>query len=138
MTDMLIKTTRVLARAALIAVNLLTIPTAQAQPEGVTRTDLQRHDLSAAGREAIQVRVDLAPGVAFPAHTHPGEEIIYVLGGSIEYQVEGKRPVTLKPGDVLFVPAGTAHAAKNVGSDNASELATYVVEKDKSLLTLVK
>jgi len=67
MTDMLIKTTRVLARAALIAVNLLTIPTAQAQPEGVTRTDLQRHDLSAAGREAIQVRVDLAPGVAFPA-----------------------------------------------------------------------
>ena|SRR5689334_6202193 len=138
MTDRMIKTTRVLARAALIAVNLLTIPTAQARPEGVTRTELQRHDLSAGGREAIQVRVELAPGVAFPAHTHPGEEIIYVLGGSIQYQVEGKQPVTLKAGDVLFVPAGTAHAAKNVGSDSASELATYIVEKDKPLLTLVK
>ena len=56
----------------------------------VARTDLQRHDLSAPGREAIQVRVDLAPGVAFGKHTHPGEEIIYVLEGSLEYEVEGK------------------------------------------------
>lgn len=136
MTATLIKTPWVLARAALIALNLLTIPTAQAQPEGITRTDLQRHDLGSGGREAIQVRVELAPGVAFPSHTHPGEEIIYVLTGALEYQIEGKPPVTLKAGDVLFVPAGTAHAAKNVGSDSASELATYIVEKNKPLLTL--
>jgi quercetin dioxygenase-like cupin family protein len=102
------------------------------------RTDLQRHDLSAPGREAVQVRVDIAPGVAFGRHTHPGEEIIYVLAGAIEYQVEGKPPVTLKAGDVLFIPAGTIHAAKNVGGDTASELATYIVEKGKPLLTLVK
>lgn len=136
MTATLIKTPWVLARAALIALYLLTIPTAQAQPEGITRTDLQRHDLGSGGREAIQVRVELAPGVAFPSHTHPGEEIIYVLTGALEYQIEGKPPVTLKAGDVLFVPAGTAHAAKNVGSDSASELATYIVEKNKPLLTL--
>ena len=78
----------------------------------VTRTDLQRHDLSAPGREAIQVRVDLAPGVAFGKHTHPGEEIIYVLEGTLEYQVEDKPPVTLKAGDVLFVPAETPHSAQ--------------------------
>jgi quercetin dioxygenase-like cupin family protein len=75
---------------------------------------------------------------AFGRHTHPGEEIIYVLAGAIEYQVEGKPPVTLKAGDVLFIPAGTIHAAKNVGGDTASELATYIVEKGKPLLTLVK
>jgi quercetin dioxygenase-like cupin family protein len=46
--------------------------------------------------------------------------------------------VTLKAGDVPFIPAGTVHAAKNVGSVTASELATYVVEKGKPLLTLVK
>ena len=79
---------------------------AQAQQNGVTRTDLQRHDLSAPGREAIQVRVDLAPGVAFGKHTHPGEEVIYVLEGTLEYQLEDKPPVTLKAGDVLFIPAG--------------------------------
>ena len=128
---------RVLASAAVLATNLLTLPAA-AQPAGVTRTDLQRHDLSAPGREAVQVRVDLAPGVAFGRHTHPGEEIIYVLTGAIEYDVDGKPPVTLRAGDVLFIPAGTVHAAKNVGQDTASELATYIVAKDKPLLTLAK
>jgi quercetin dioxygenase-like cupin family protein len=58
------------------------------------------------GREVIQVRVALAPGVLFPRHTHPGDEIVYVLEGSLEYQVEDRAPVTLKAGDVLFVPAG--------------------------------
>jgi len=111
---------------------------AQAQTPGVTRTDLQRHDLSVPGHEAVQVRVDLAPGVAFGKHTHPGEEIIYVLEGSLEYQIEDKPPVTLKAGDVLFIPAGTVHSARNAGSVTGSELATYIVEKGKPLLTLVK
>lgn len=137
MSHRLLRTVRQLASAAVLAANLVTLPAA-AQPAGVTRTDLQRHDLSAPGREAIQVRVDLAPGVAFGRHTHPGEEIIYVLSGAIEYEVEGQPPVTLKAGDVLFIPAGTVHAAKNVGTVSASELATYIVEKDKPLLTLVK
>jgi quercetin dioxygenase-like cupin family protein len=127
-----------LAMAALLAASVLAPPVAQAQQPGVTRTDLQRHDLSAPGREAIQVRVDLAPGVAFGKHTHPGEEIIYVLEGSLEYQVGDKPPVTLKAGDVLFIPAGTVHSARNAGSGTGSELATYIVEKGKPLLTLVK
>jgi quercetin dioxygenase-like cupin family protein len=111
---------------------------AQAQQAGSKRTDLQRHDLSAPGREVIQVRVDFDPGYVSPRHTHPGEEIVYVLEGKLEYQIEGRPPVTVKPGDVLFVPAGTIHAAKNVGSGNGAELATYVVEKGKPLITLVK
>jgi mannose-6-phosphate isomerase-like protein (cupin superfamily) len=55
---------------------------------------------------------------------------------SREIDVDGK-PVKVKAGDVLFVPAGTVHAAKNV-SGNGAELATYVVEKGKPLITLVK
>jgi quercetin dioxygenase-like cupin family protein len=138
MSRTLVKTMRVMAMAALIVASVLTPHVAWAQQAGIKRTDLQRHDLSAPGREAVQVRVDFAPGAAFGRHTHPGEEIIYVLEGSLEYQIEGKPPVTLKAGDVLFIPAGTIHAAKNVGSSTASELATYVVEKGKPLLTLVK
>ena len=110
----------------------------QAQQAGIRRTELQRHDLALPGREAVQARIDFEPGAFFPKHTHPGEEIIYVLEGSLEYQVEGKPPVTLKAGNVLFIPAGTVHAAKNVGSDNAAELGTYVVEKGKPLVVLVK
>jgi len=132
------KTTRIMAAAALIVASGLLLPVAQGQQPGIKRTDLQRHDLSAPGREAIQVRVDFAPGAAFGKHTHPGEEIIYVLEGSLVYEVEGKPPVTLKAGDVLFIPAGTIHAAKNAGSTNAAELATYVLEKGKPALTLAK
>ena len=138
MSNNVSRTVRVLTSAALLATNLITLPAAAAQPAGVMRTDLQRHDLSAPGREAIQVRVDLAPGVAFGDHTHPGEEIIYVLEGALEYQVDGKPPVTLKAGDVLFIPAGAVHSARNVGNVTGSELATYIVEKGKPLLTLVK
>ena len=132
------KTTRLTALVLLIVGIGLAVHVARAQQAGIKRTDLQRHDLSVPGREVIQVRVDIDPGVASPRHMHPGEEIIYVLEGSLEYQVDGKPPVTLKVGDVLFIPAGTIHAAKNVGSGNGAELATYVVEKGKPLLALVK
>jgi quercetin dioxygenase-like cupin family protein len=122
----------------LMAVSGLVMHVAQAQQPGTKRTDLQRHDLSIPGREAVQVRVDIGPGEVAPKHTHPGEEIIYVLEGTLEYEVEGKPPVTLKAGDVLFIPYGTIHSAKNVGSVNAAELATYVVEKGKPLVELAK
>jgi quercetin dioxygenase-like cupin family protein len=124
--------------AVLIVGSGLVLQVARAQQPGVKRTDLQRHDLSVPGREVVQVRVDLDPGVAFGMHRHPGEEIIYVIEGSLEYEVEGKPPMTLKAGEVLFIPAGTIHAAKNVGSGNAAEIATYVVEKGKPLVELVK
>ena len=124
--------------AVLIFAIGLAVHAAWAEQTGFKRTDLQQHDLSVPGREAIQVRVEIAPGFTFPKHWHPGEEIIYVLEGSLEYDVEGKPPVTLKAGDVLFIPAETVHSAKNVGSGNAAELATYVVEKGKPLVTLVK
>jgi quercetin dioxygenase-like cupin family protein len=129
---------KITAMAMLVTAAALAPLGAQAQQNGVTRTDLQRHDISAPGREAIQVRVDLAPGVAFGKHTHHGEEVIYVLEGTLEYQIEDKPPVTLKAGDVLFVPAGTVHSARNPGSVTGSELATYIVEKGKPLVTLVK
>src|SRR5256885_15534689 len=128
----------------IIAVAVLTIGSAwaldamSAQQSGTKRTVLQQHDLSAPGREVIQVRVDFDPGYVAPRHTHPGEEIIYVIEGTLEYQIEGQPTATVKAGDVLFVPAGAIHSAKNIGTGNGAELATYVVEKGKPLITLVK
>ena len=132
------KTARIMAVAVLMVASGLALHVALSQQQGIKRTDLQRHDLSVPGREVVQVRVELAPGVSFPKHTHPGEEIIYVLEGTWEYTVEGKPPVTLKAGEVLFIPAGTNHSAKNVGSGNGAELATYIVEKGKPLVVLPK
>ena len=71
-------------------------------------------------------------------HTHYGEEVIYVLEGTLRYDIDGQGQKTARPGDVLFVPAGTAHSATNIGSGKGAELATYIVEKGKPLTTLVK
>lgn len=130
--------TSILAAAALVVGSGLTLGPAQAQQTGIGRTETLRHDLGNSGREVVQVRVDFAPGASFPKHTHPGEEIAYVLEGAMEYQLGDQPPVTLKVGDALFIPAGTAHSAKNVGDVNASELATYLLDKGKPVLTLSK
>jgi quercetin dioxygenase-like cupin family protein len=127
-----------MAVAMLIAGSGLALHVTHAQQSGIKRTDALRHDLSVAGREVIQVRVDFDPGVAFGEHSHPGAEVAYVLEGMLEYQFQNEPPVTLKAGEALFIPAGTIHAAKNVGTGNAAELATYIVEKGKPLVVLVK
>lgn len=124
----------IIAGAIVIAASF----SAKAQQKGVHRTDLQQHDLSISGREAVQVRVDIDPGVTAVKHNHPGEEIVYALKGSLEYKLDGRPPVILKPGDVLFIPAGTTHAVTNVGKEQGSELATYIVEKGKPLVTVIK
>lgn len=129
------KITGIIAIATLVVGSGAALQWAESQP-GITRDDLQQHDLSVAGREVVQVRVGIAPGVVAPGHSHPGEEIVYVLDGSLEYRVEGKPPVTLEAGDVLFIPPRTVHEVTNVGSGNAVELATYIVEKGKPLVTL--
>ena len=111
---------------------------AMAQQSGISRTDLLQEPISAAGHEAVQVRVDFEPGAVSIKHSHPGEEVAYVLEGTLEYTLEGKQPITLKAGEALFIPSGVAHVAKNVGGTKASELATYIVKTGKTLVEPVK
>ena len=108
------------------------------QAPGLWRTDLQRHDLSVPGREVVQARVDLGPEAPLVKHTHPGEEVVYILEGSLEYQVDGQPTRRYNAGEALTVRAGVVHAVCNVGSANAAEPATYVVEKGKPLITVVE
>ena len=107
------------------------------QPPGFTRTLLQSPDLSAQGRAAVVARVEFQPGAHIGKHTHPGEELGYVLEGTLTLEVEGKPPVTLKAGDVFFVEAGRVHAGTN-GNTPGKVLATYIVEKGKPLATAVQ
>lgn len=110
----------------------------RSQQTGFKRTELQRHGLSTPGLEVVQVRVDIEPGVEYPRHTHPGEEIIYVLEGELEYQVEGGARVILKAGDPFFISYGKIHTVRNTGSVKGVELATYIVEKGKPLVSVLK
>ena len=107
------------------------------QAPGLFRTDIQEHDLSVPGRTMIQNRVQIGPEAPAVRHWHPGEEIIYVLEGSLEYSLDGSEPRVVNAGEGLTVPAEVIHAVRNVGSGPAAELATYVVEKGKPFLVVV-
>jgi quercetin dioxygenase-like cupin family protein len=107
------------------------------QLPGIARTDLQEHDLSIPGRMVIQNRVELGPEAPVVRHKHPGEEIIYILEGSLEYAIDGQPAKVYSAGEALMVPAETPHSVRNVGTSPAAELATYVVEKGKPFLVVV-
>jgi quercetin dioxygenase-like cupin family protein len=108
------------------------------QAPGLFRTDVQHFDLSVPGRVMIQNRVDLDPEAPAVRHKHPGEEIIYVIEGTLEYTLDGQPPITVQAGEGLTVPAETVHSVRNVGNDRAAELATYIVDKDKPFLVVVE
>jgi quercetin dioxygenase-like cupin family protein len=114
---------------ALVATALL------AQTPGLQRTVVQRADVSVPGREAVIVRVELAPGAKTGRHTHPGEEISYIMEGEGELLIEGQPMRTFKTGDGFVVPAGLKHEAHNTGTQPLKLAAVYLVEKGKPLAT---
>jgi quercetin dioxygenase-like cupin family protein len=117
-----------------IAAFALTAAVAAQQPT-FKRTVLQQSDLSTAGHEVVQAVADFDPRATPGRHTHPGEEIGYVLEGTFLIEQEGKAAVTLKAGGTFLIPAGTIHNATNTGAGPGKILATYIVEKGKPLAT---
>ena len=111
--------------------------TAVESAPGLWRTNLQQQDISVQGREVVQVRVEITPDSPPLRHYHHGEEVICVLQGSLEYQLDGQPARVCRAWDTLTVPSGVVHSVRNVGTGVAVELATYVVEKGKPLLELV-
>jgi quercetin dioxygenase-like cupin family protein len=116
----------------------MTLGVVSAQQPTIKRTVLQQHDISVAGHEAVMARAEIPAGGSTGRHTHPGEEISYVLEGSLLLEVDGQPAKTFKAGEVFMVPAGVIHNGTNKTSANATVIATYVVEKGKPLTTPAK
>jgi quercetin dioxygenase-like cupin family protein len=104
-----------------------------AQASGLTRTLVGRADVSVPGREAVVARVEVAPGAKAGRHTHPGDEISYVLEGEATLLIDGQAPRTVKAGESFVIPAGVVHDASNDGSMPIKLIGVYVVEKGKPL-----
>ena len=102
-----------------------------AQQPGFTRKMLQDQAVGATDRHAVQVIAEFVPGGAAGKHTHPGEELGYVLEGTLQLEIAGQPPRTLNAGEVFFIPAGVVHDGRNIGAGPAKVLAIYVVEKGK-------
>jgi quercetin dioxygenase-like cupin family protein len=104
-----------------------------AQASGLTRTLVGKADVSVPGREAVVARVEVAPGARAGRHTHPGDEISYVLEGESELLVDGQPPRIVKAGESFVIPAGVVHDAHNAGTVPVKLVGVYVVEKGKPL-----
>ncbi|MTV38468.1 cupin domain-containing protein [Duganella radicis] len=124
--------------AKLILIGLFIAGTALAQSGGIRRTVVQKADVSVPGREAVVARVELDAGVAAGRHSHPGDEISYVLEGEGELLIDGEDPRRVKAGESFVIPAGTVHDAINTGKSTMKLVGVYVVEKGKPLATAAK
>src|SRR4051794_5063843 len=102
----------------------------------LTRTEVQRGPSSVPGREIVQVLTELPVGVRSGWHIHPGEEVGYVLSGTVQLQVQGAPTRTLHAGDGFLVPPGTPHDATDLGPGIGRMLSTYLVEVGEPLATL--
>ncbi|MBF6988360.1 MULTISPECIES: cupin domain-containing protein [Cupriavidus] len=117
----------------ILSIVALMTGSALAQGSGLTRTVVGRADVSVPGREAVVARVEVAPGTYAGRHTHPGDEISYVMDGEVQLLIDGQSPRTIKAGESFVVPAGVVHDAHNNGGTAARVVGVYVVEKGKPL-----
>jgi len=104
-----------------------------AQAGGLTRTLVGRADVSVPGREAVVAKVEIAAGGRAGRHTHPGDEISYVIEGEALLLIDGQPPRTVKAGESFLIPAGVVHDAHNVSNAPIKLVGVYVVEKGKPL-----
>jgi quercetin dioxygenase-like cupin family protein len=102
----------------------------------LSRTEVQRGPSSVPGREFVQVLTELPRGVESGWHTHPGEEVGYVIGGRVELSVEGQPTRTVRAGEGFLIPPGTPHNALDLGPGTGRLVSTYLVEVGRPLAVL--
>ena len=92
------------------------------------RTELFEAPLTAE-RGVLLATVELMPDDAAPRHMHPGDEILYVVEGSVVVEVEDSPPRTLRAGESFQFPRATPHFAGNPPTEDPPRVAaspTYI------------
>ena len=99
----------------------------------LTRTELQHKPSSIPGREIVQVLTEIPAGVESGWHQHPGEEVGYILAGTVEMEIQGQPTLTLHAGDGFLMRPRTPHNATDLGPETGQMLPTYTVEVGEPL-----
>lgn len=108
---------------------------ADALAASLKRTEIQHEPSSIPGREIVQVRTEIPAGVASGWHTHPGEEVGYIVAGTVQMEIRDRATLTLQPGDGFLIPPRTPHNALDLGPDTGLMLSTYIVEVGEPIAT---
>ena len=101
------------------------------------RTETLRRGSSIPGREIVQVRTEIPAGVESGWHIHPGEEVGYIVAGTVRMEIRDQETLTLHPGDGFLIPPRTPHNATDLGPDTGLMLSTYIVEIGQPIATFV-
>jgi quercetin dioxygenase-like cupin family protein len=101
------------------------------------RTEVQRGPSSIPGREIVQVLTEIPVGVESGWHTHPGEEVGYIVEGTVDMMIRSGPTRTLRAGEGFLIPPGTPHNARDLGPGTGRMLSTYIVEVGKPLASFV-
>jgi quercetin dioxygenase-like cupin family protein len=97
------------------------------------RTEVQRAESSIPGRAIVQVLTEIPEGVESGWHTHPGEEVGYILAGTVEMRIRDAATLHLDAGDGFLIPPDTPHNARDLGPGTGRMLSTYLVRDDRPL-----
>jgi quercetin dioxygenase-like cupin family protein len=116
--------------------NSVTNQPADALTAKLERTELQHVQSSIPGREIVQVLTKIPAGVESGWHMHPGEEVGYIVAGTVEMRRRGLSTLTLHAGDGFLMPPNTPHNARDLGPETGLMLSTYIVEIGQPLATL--
>jgi quercetin dioxygenase-like cupin family protein len=112
-----------------------TTPPADALAGVLRRTELQHVRSSIPGRDIVQVLTEIPAGVASGWHMHPGEEVGYIVAGTVQMEIRGRETLTLHAGDPFLIPPRTPHNALDLGPETGRMLSTYLVEVGEPIAT---
>src|SRR3954470_9946827 len=97
------------------------------------RTETLRRTSSIPGRDIVQVRTEIPAGVASGWHTHPGEEVGYIIAGTVQMVILERPTPVLNAGDGFCIPPRTPHNAYDLGPGTSIMLSTYFVEVEQPI-----
>jgi quercetin dioxygenase-like cupin family protein len=87
------------------------------------------------GLKVQAVRVDYTPGgFTRGTHTHPAGAYVYVIDGSVIFEVDDGEPVVLEAGESFYEPPGALHSVSRNASEDlpASLIAFFVLSEGES------
>src|SRR5262249_45666136 len=128
------------AGAALVLPATVRVADAQPLPGAPKLTQLLKADLTRQNQtvqETVINLLEMAPGVSAPWHMHAGaQEIVFVLYGALNVEVDREAPKQVDAGAVALIPAEIPHLVRNEGAQTpARALVTHSrSDKDKPFM----
>lgn len=100
------------------------------------RTEIQHAASSIPGRDIVQVLTEIPDGVSSGWHHHPGEEVGYIVAGTVRMERRDADTQVLEAGSGFLIPPGVPHNATDLGPGTGRMLSTYIVRTGEAIATL--